>query len=210
MTSLNKFYTIKNSFRTTSTVKVVLSVLVYLIFIKPTSAQDTIPEASLIPVADTSRPEIHSAHKATIYSLILPGLGQAYNKKYWKIPVIYAGFGALAYNFKINNDETKKFTEAYRYVINNDSTPTDNEYVIRYPNTSDLLRGRDFYRRRVELTVIFSTVWYLLNVIDAAVDAHFFDYDISDNLSLRFDPVFMMPTGKNDRYATGLRLSLTL
>lgn len=197
-------------FRTTSTVKVVLSVLLCFIFLKPMSAQDTIPEVIQIPVADTSIPEVHSAHKATIYSLILPGLGQAYNKKYWKIPIIYAGFGALAYNFKINNDETKKFTEAYRYVINNDSTPTDNEYVLRYPNTSDLLRGRDFYRRRVELTVIFSTVWYLLNVIDAAVDAHFFDYDISDNLSLRFDPVFMMPTGRKDHYATGLRLSLNL
>ena len=210
MTSLRQIKLTTNPFRTTSTLKVVFSVFVCLIILKPITAQDTIPEIVQIPVADTFLPEIHSAHKATIYSLILPGLGQAYNKKYWKIPVIYAGFGALAYNFKINNDETKKFTEAYRYVINNDSFPTDNEYVTRYPNTSDLLRGRDFYRRRVELTVIFSTVWYLLNVIDAAVDAHFFDYDISDNLSLRFDPVFMMPTGRKDRYATGLRLSLTL
>ena len=140
----------------------------------------------------------------------MPGLGQAYNKKYWKIPIIYAGFGALAYSFKINYDETKKFTEAYRYVINKDSVPIDNEYITRYPDPNDLLQGRAFYRRRVELTVIFSAAWYILNVLDAAVDAHFFDYDISDNLSLRVDPVFLMPTGRPDRFANGIRLSLTL
>ncbi len=173
-------------------------------------AQDTIPLQKLSGNSDTLRAEMHSAHKATIYSLVLPGLGQAYNRKYWKIPIIYVGFGAFAYNFKINNDETKKFTEAYRYVINKDSFPIDNEYIKRYPDPNDLLRGRDFYRRRVELTVIFSTVWYILNVIDAAVDAHFFDYDISDNLSLNIGPAFMMPAGRPDRFANGIRLCLNL
>ncbi|MFH1121480.1 MAG: DUF5683 domain-containing protein [Bacteroidota bacterium] len=201
----------KNCFRATFQTKVVLLVLIYLTALNTiTVAQDTIPMASISPVADTAIPEVHSAHKATLYSLALPGLGQAYNRKYWKIPVIYVGFGALVYNFKINNDEMKKFTEAYRYVTNKDSFPIDNEYITRYPDPDDLLRGREFYRRRVELTVIISAAWYILNVIDAAVDAHFFDYDISDNLSLRLDPVFMMPTGKQDRYATGLRLSLNL
>lgn len=190
--------------------KVVFTVFVLILSMDSLWAQDTIPDLPPLTAADSLRAELHSAHKATIYSLILPGLGQAYNKKYWKIPVIYVGFGALAYNFKINNDETKKFTEAYRYVINKDSFPTNNEYVARYPDPNDLLRGRDFYRRRVELTVIFSAVWYILNVVDAAVDAHFFDYDISDNLTLRMDPVFMMPTGKPDRFANGLRLSLNL
>lgn len=151
--------------------------------------RDTVIDADIL--IDTL-PQLHSAHKATIYSLALPGLGQAYNKKYWKIPIIYAGFGVLAYNISINNKETKKFTEAYRYVIKGDTTiPTDNEYVKRYPNPRDLLRGRDFYRRRVELSIIFTAAWYLLNVVDAAVDAHFFDYDVSDNLSLRVEPVLI-------------------
>ncbi|MBK6962956.1 MAG: hypothetical protein IPH20_03220 [Bacteroidales bacterium] len=186
--------------------------IVFILLHSPASlqAQDTITQQPLAPNAETAGSEVHSAHKATIYSLVLPGLGQAYNKKYWKIPIIYAGFGALAYSFKINYDETKKFTEAYRYVTNNDSFPIDNEYITRYPDPNDLLQGRAFYRRRVELTVIFSAAWYILNVLDAAVDAHFFDYDISDNLSLRLDPVFLMPTGKPDRFANGIRLSLTL
>lgn len=151
--------------------------------------RDTVIDADLL--IDTV-PSIHSAHKATIYSLALPGLGQAYNKKYWKIPIIYAGFGVLAYNISINNKETKKFTDAYRYVIRGDTTiPTDNEYVKRYPNSKDLLRGRDFYRRRVELSIIFTAAWYLLNVVDAAVDAHFFDYDVTEDLSLRIEPVLI-------------------
>lgn len=152
-------------------------------------AQDTIPTNT-----DTAQPEgpkPHSAHKASIYSLVLPGLGQAYNKKYWKIPVIYAGFGALAYNFSINRKEMIKFTEAYRYRINGDTYPTDNEYVARYTNPNDLLKGRDFYRRRVELSIIFSAAWYLLNVVDAAVDAHFYDYDVSENLSLSVEPAYI-------------------
>ena len=188
---------------------VVFAVIVFLRSISPLTAQDTVP-ALPSPPPGPAVAEAHSPHKATIYSLVLPGLGQAYNKKYWKIPVIYIGFGALAYNFKINYDETKKFTEAYRYVINKDTFPIDNEYVTRYPDPNDLLQGRAFYRRRVELTIIFAAAWYMLNVVDAAVDAHFFDYDISDNLSLRLDPVFLMPTGIPDRFANGLRLSLSL
>lgn len=190
--------------------KAVVLALVTMLLQGRVVAQDTTAVKVPAVESDSLRTPMHSAHKATVYSLILPGLGQAYNKKYWKIPIIYAGFGALAYNFKINNDESKKFTEAYRYVINQDTFPIDNEYVTRYPDVNDLLRGRDFYRRRVELTVIFSAVWYLLNVIDATVDAHFFDYDISDNLTLRLEPAFMIPTGSKERFTNGMRLCLNL
>jgi len=210
MVSLEQKHFLTELFRATFQEKVVLLVLLCLMISLNISAQDTIRPVPASQAADTSSAEVHSPHKATIYSLVLPGLGQAYNRKYWKIPVIYAGFGALAYNFTINNREMKKFTEAYRYVTNNDTFPIDNEYVTRYPDPNDLQRGREFYRRRVELTVIVSTAWYILNVIDAAVDAHFFDYDISDNLSLRIDPVFMMPTGMHDKYASGFRLCLNL
>ena len=140
---------------------------------------------------DTITTQVHSAHKATIYSLVLPGLGQAYNRKYWKIPIIYAGFGALAYNISINSKEMNKFTDAYRYRMRNDTTPTNNDYVARYTDVNDLLRGRDFYRRRVELSVIFTAALYLLNAVDAAVDAHFFDYDVSENLTLNIQPIII-------------------
>ncbi len=175
-----------------------------MILVPDVAAQDTLVPANEV---NTTVIERHSAHKATIYSLILPGLGQAYNKKYWKIPIIYAGFGALAYNISINSKEEKKFTEAYRYKINGDTFPINNEYVVRYSDPNDLLRGRDFYRRRVELSVIFTAALYILNVVDAAVDAHFFDYDVSEDLSLNIQPI-MIKTPQQPYGTGGIRLCL--
>lgn len=197
-----------NSFSFQKSKPVIVSLLLVFTLISglgnTSFAQDTIPA----PQQDTKvEKEKHSAHKASIYSFVLPGLGQAYNKKYWKIPIIYAGFGALAYNISINNSEMKEFTEAYRYRMNGDTYVTDNKYVARYPNVNDLLKGRDFYRRRVELSVIFTAAWYLLNVVDAAVDAHFFDYDISEDLSLNIQPV-MLSTPGHLTGAGGIRLSM--
>lgn len=187
-------------------IKISLLVIFILVATSPkVFSQDTI--ASVKQSADSTIIEKHSPHKATIYSLVLPGLGQAYNKKYWKIPIIYAGFGALAYNLSINNKEMRKFTEAYRYRLNGDTTFTNNPYVARYTDVNDLLRGRDFYRRRVELTVIFSAVWYILNVVDATVDAHFFDYDVSDNISLNIQPIMIKAPG-NHLATGGIRLCM--
>ncbi len=172
------------------------------------TAQDTLVVTKDGMLTDTSTVTYHSPHKATIYSLVLPGLGQAYNKKYWKIPIIYAGFGFFGYSIKINHVEMKKFTEAYRYVTNKETYPIDNPYIVRYPNPSDLLRGRDFYRRKVELNIIYSGVLYLLNVVDAAVDAHFFDYDVSDNLALRLEPAIIPSQSPMLPHSNGIRLSL--
>ncbi len=132
----------------------------------------------------------HSANKAALFSAVLPGAGQAYNRKYWKIPVVYAGFGTLIYFIHSNHTEYVKFRDAYSFKAA--ATPDSslyNEYADRYPLAS-LLEGRDYYRRNRDLTYILTSVWYLLNVVDAAVDAHLFDYDISDNLSLSWKPDF--------------------
>ncbi len=123
--------------------------------------------------------------------MALPGLGQAYNKKYWKIPIIYAGFGYLAYNISKNNKEVKAFTEAYRFLSNGDSIPPYNKYANSGYDQGQLLSGREYYVRNVELSVIFTAALYLLNVVDAAVDAHFFDYDISEDLSLNVQPIII-------------------
>lgn len=132
----------------------------------------------------------HSPNKAALYSAILPGLGQAYNKKYWKIPVIYAGVGTLLYFINLNNKEYKKFRDAYIYVSNGDTNiTTDNDYVNKYSEEA-LLEGRNYYRTNLELTYILSGVLYILNIIDATVDAHLFEYDISDNLSMKLEPGF--------------------
>jgi Family of unknown function (DUF5683) len=133
---------------------------------------------------------VHSPQKATLYSMVLPGLGQAYNRKYWKIPIVYAGFGTLLY-FAINNrNEYIKYRQAYDYSTKGDkSFPINNDYVDRY-ESDQLLQGRDYYRRNLEFTYILTGLWYVLNIVDAAVDAHLYNYDINDDLTIRFKPVF--------------------
>lgn len=148
----------------------------------------------------------HSPRKASLYSAALPGLGQAYNRKYWKIPILYGGFGALYYITSENTKEYRKFLEAYRYVANQDTVPINNDYVERY-NEQQLLSGKNLYRRNLEIGYILAGVLYLINILDASVDAHLFFYDIGDNLSMKFEPALL-----NDplaaRPVTGLSLTL--
>lgn len=138
--------------------------------------------------------EPHSAHKATIYSLILPGLGQAYNKKYWKIPVIYAGFGFLGYLISTNSKEYKAYKTAYEFVPSEGNDISPNEYYDIY-NKDQLKQGRDYYRRNMELSYILTGFLYIINLVDASVDAHLFDFEVSPNLSLRVEPyIISQPT----------------
>lgn len=127
----------------------------------------------------------HSPKRATLYSMVLPGLGQAYNRKYWKIPVIYAGIGGLLYMGIQNANEYHKWHEAYLYKVNQDTYPINNELVDKYDATQ-LKSQSDYYRRNMELTYIFGSLLYILNLVDATVDAHLFNYDISDDLSFHF------------------------
>ncbi len=132
----------------------------------------------------------HSAKKASLYSAVLPGLGQAYNKKYWKIPIIYAGFGTLIYFIGVNGGEYRNFKDAYNIVAAGDSANYDNEYVEKYDANLDQLReGRNYYRRNLELNYILTGLLYILNIVDASVDANLYDFDVSDDISLRLEPV---------------------
>ncbi len=144
--------------------------------------------------------KLHSPKKATLYSMVLPGLGQAYNKKYWKIPLIYAGFGTFGYFIGWNNDYYKKMRRAYSDLT--DSDPTTTSYLnlkgaeyYDFDNTTDvsnfkeaLTNSRDYYRRNRDLLIICTTLFYAANIIDAAVDANFFDFDMSEDLSVDWQP----------------------
>lgn len=125
----------------------------------------------------------HSPKRATILSAILPGAGQAYNKKYWKIPVIYGAGATGAYFIHTNLKQYKRFRQAYIY--RNDGNP---DTVDEFPQaTSQQLQVyRDHYRRNTELAVILTTVFYLLQILDATVDAHLYDFDVSSDISLQY------------------------
>ncbi len=144
--------------------------------------------------------EVHSPRKATIYSAILPGLGQAYNKKYWKIPLIYIGFGAIGYFIDWNNDYYQLSKTAYKHLT--DDNPDTNDFMkieaveyfdlespTDFENFKDgLLKRQDYYRRNRDLLIISFIGFYGLNIIDASVDAHLFNFDISDDLTLQWRP----------------------
>lgn len=168
--------------------------------------QDTIPETLAVPA------KIHSPKKATYYSMALPGLGQAYNKKYWKIPIIYAGFGVLTYYISSNTKEYKKFRDAYVFVSNPDNIGKEpvNSLVDRYDGDTELLsNGMDYYRHNMELSYVLTAALYILNVVDAAVDAHFFSFDVSDDLSMKFEPC-LQTIQTSPLLSAGTRPGLTL
>lgn len=121
--------------------------------------------------------------KAAFYSAVLPGLGQAYNKKYWKIPIIYAGIGTGIYFYADNTKEYNRFRDAFKRRL---AGFEDDEFQ---GISSDRLRDaqRTASRNR-DVSIIVSIAFYVLNIIDANVDAHLRQYNISDDLSL--EPMF--------------------
>jgi len=142
----------------------------------------------------------HSPHKATMYSAVIPGLGQAYNKKYWKIPIIYGAAGTFIYYFNHNNAEYNKYKNAY-YDMENGII---DHYEVYY--SSKIVKSiKDNYRRNRDYNIIGLSAIYILNVIDATVDAHLFDYNVSDDLSFRLEP--SMINNYSNQNAIGIRCS---
>ncbi|WP_394348794.1 MULTISPECIES: DUF5683 domain-containing protein [Bizionia] len=136
--------------------------------------------------------------RAAFYSAILPGLGQAYNKKYWKIPIVYAAIGTGIYFYIDNNTEYKKVRNAYKRRLAGFS---DDEFQGRI--TDDGLReAQKTLRRNKELSLLVTVGLYALNIIDANVDAHLLQYNIDDNLSLK-------PHYEIDQFDNTGRLGLT-
>ncbi|MDD4107690.1 MAG: DUF5683 domain-containing protein [Prolixibacteraceae bacterium] len=185
------------------------------------SAYAQLVDADTLQIQDEviDEKEVHSPRKATIYSAILPGLGQAYNKKYWKIPLIYAGFGAIVYYIDWNNDNYNFNKTAYQHLVDSDPETNDFEKIeaiqyydlnnpTHFNNFKDGLKKRqDFYRRNRDLLIIGMVAFYGLNVVDASVDAHLFDFDISDDLTMQWQPS-MLNFNKNIIYGVNIRFNL--
>lgn len=159
-----------------------------------------VASAQRISAADSvavalEKPE-HSPRKATIYSAVLPGMGQIYNKKYWKVPLIYIGFGAFGYFIDWNNDQYVLYRQAYADIVDDDPNTNsfeDLNFEGRWDGqtqqfTTALQRAKDNARRNRDLVIISTAAFYALNIIDASVDAHLFNFDISDDLTMRWIP----------------------
>ncbi len=128
----------------------------------------------------------HSPRKATIYSALLPGLGQVYNKKYWKVPVLYGGFALTGFFIQYNNQRFHKYNDELIARKNND-TASLNPTLVRLDDDA-IKSASDDFRRYRDLNVIITALIYVLNIVDAHVDAHLFYFNVDDNLSLRVTP----------------------
>jgi len=120
--------------------------------------------------------------KAAFYSAVLPGLGQVYNKRYWKLPLVYGGLGASIYAYDINNKNYLRYRKAYKRRI---SGYTDDEFQGLIASTDRLIDGQDFYKRNRDRSMLFILGFYFLNILDANIDAHLKQYNVNSDLSVR-------------------------
>lgn len=148
----------------------------------------------------------HSPRKATIMSLVVPGLGQAYNKKYWKIPLVYAAIGVPLYVAMDQQSMFNEFKSAYLKRVDGDPNTIDSKYdgVYTDANLENLI---DFHRKNRDLFYVLTGVAYILNVVDAAVDAHLYHFEVSDDLSAVFKPDFQY-LAPQQTFVPSLTLSL--
>lgn len=155
--------------------------------------------------------------RAVWMSALFPGLGQAYNRRYWKLPLIVAGFMGLGYGTSWNNGMLTDYTRAYSDIMDND--PNTKSYMDFFPSTikeedldktwlTNILKSRkDYYRRNRDLCIISMVGVYLLAMVDAYVDAQLSHFDISPDLSMQVAPA-LIPDSRN-RPGFGLQWAFT-
>lgn len=178
--------------------KQVIAALFSLIFCCILTAQEknnkkkNIAEAvvvdSIIEIKSSYNPL--SPAKAAFFSAVLPGLGQAYNKRYWKIPIVYGGLATGIYFYSTNNKEYNRYRDAYKSRLagfTNDEFYLDtegNQLATPRVTTDGLQRGQKFYKKNKEISLLVTLGIYALNIIDANVDAHLMQFNVDENLSL--------------------------
>lgn len=162
---------------------------------------DTVVNAS----STTSSVSEHSATKA-LYLSLLPGAGQVYNGQAWKIPIIYGAFAGLGYMIYYNYNNMQTFKEEYLYRVNNNDARRLEGYT-NYPN-STIYSTYQSYNRNFQLMVIISGLVYGLNLVDAYVFGHLYDFQIDDNLSMRVSPSLLPDMASSVAFSPALCVAL--
>lgn len=185
---------------------IILGVILFLLTAS-VHAQQIKPDSLLADTLIKIKPEkVHSPTKATLLSTFLPGAGQVYNKKYWKVPVVFASIGTSLY-FAISNQQNfRDFKQAYLYRIDGDPNTVD-DYVDLL-SEAGLKANMDYHQRNRDLAYVFTGVFYVLNIVDAAVDAHLFNFPKNDKLSFNLQPCVDFTA--NNNVGTGFRLVINL
>lgn len=138
-------------------------------------------------------------------SFALPGAGQVYNGQFWKVPIIYGGIGTMVYVSQFYNTRYKQLKNDEHFILNDGQA---DHSIHGLTNESDIVRYMTKYRRYRDLCYVGIALVYMMNVFDAVVDAHLYDYDISDDISMRVEPYATGPVMANRGSAFGARLVL--
>jgi hypothetical protein len=157
-------------------------VLFFIFFTTTAFSQDSVSIDSTS--ASAKKKYDHSPVKAGIYSAVLPGLGQIYNRKWWKTPIVYAAVGTSLGFVIYNQRKYRMFKDAY---INHLEDPLLEDEFAKY-STAQLFEIQDTYHEWRDISIMFLAGAYALNILDAVVDAHFFRFDANDKLSFHFNP----------------------
>lgn len=183
------------------------------VFTHTTPVVPDIPKDSLSQVIP-KRLFIPNPTKATWLAMVFPGAGQIYNRKYWKLPIIYGGFAGCAYALSWNGKMYKDYSQAYMDIM--DDNPNTTSYLDLIPPNAnynenqlkELLRKRkDTFRRYRDLSIFAFIGVYLISVIDAYVDAELSNFDISPDLSMRVEPTIMTNQYHTGSKAVGVQCS---
>jgi len=190
---------------------------------------NTAAQADTLILGEAKKQRMVSPIKATMLAAAFPGMGQVYNRKYWKIPIVYAGFGALGYSIVFNTQNFNKYlsgyqdltddiaeTDSYTDLLKN--TPYTPEQIDKALESDDydpqiaawiedqMKNAVYYYRRYRDLSYIGVALWYIITIVDANVDASLADFDVGDNLSINFEPVALHTMGGSG-FGMGIRLT---
>ena len=143
---------------------------------------------------------LHSPRKASIYSAAIPGAGQIYNKKYWKVPIVYAGLGVFTYIAINNHNEFNRFKNAY--ILRSEGGQDEFFGILSEPA---LINEMDRWRKFRDYNIIGGLVIYVLQIVDANVDANLYHFDVSDDLSFGISKISISDSHFNN-YAAGLTI----
>ena len=159
---------------------------------------------------------IPDSQKSLWLAMVIPGAGQIYNKKYWKLPIIYGGFVGCAYALTWNSKMYKDYSQAYQDIMSDN--PNNNSYEDFLPPYVDInsdrkrfeekfRKGKDLYRRQRDLSIFAFIGVYLLSVIDAYVDAELSDFDITKDLGMTLEPAVFNDVHRGRPQGVGLQCS---
>ena len=179
-----------------------------MLTIKADSMQRSVPQPKKKFIPDPNR--------SIWLAMVFPGAGQIYNRKYWKLPIVYGGFVGCAYALNWNNKMYKDYSQAYLDIMDDD--PNTKSYEDFLPMNASIAgqeerfkeifqKRKDMFRRQRDLSIFCFIGVYLLSIIDAYVDAELSDFDITEDLSLRVEPA-VFDDGKNKSFnSVGLQCS---